>query len=183
MRLSMKAILVVASIALAAAASAQPRPGGGGPKPGGGGGGGGSPGGGGAPAGLIVNAQVEQLAALFNEAGFRSTVVQKQGGKVVQTEFWSADVFSGAYPVHCEKDGPCHGYKLFANLGRDSGVDEAWLDAWNSRLVYVRAFKLPSGELIFAWDVPVLTGVSPDYVKLTATLFKTIVDLATDFKP
>ncbi len=181
MRLTTKAILVMASLVIAVAAGAQPRPGGGKP-PGGGPPGGG--GGGGAPTGTIIKIQADQIAQLFNDAGFRSKVIDNNNTHMVQTEFWSDQVFSGAIPQACEKDGSgCHGYKLFANLGTDSGVDQAWVDAWNSSWLYVRAVKLKNGALIFYWDVALLTGITPDYVKGSAVLFKAIVDASSDFKP
>jgi hypothetical protein len=184
MRFSTKAILVVASLALAATASAQPRPGGGGPKPPGGGGGGGGSGGGGAPAGALINsAENEQLAQLFNAANFKSAVVElKNGNHVVKIEFWPG-VYSGAYPIFCTEGKDCLGYQIFVNLGGDSGVDQAWLDAWNRSWPYVRAYKLQSGELIFQADVLVRGGVTPQYIQNTASVFKTIVDKSSDFKP
>jgi hypothetical protein len=178
MRFAIKATLAVAAVVFAATAHAQPRPGGGG---------GGHPpsgGGGGAPAGMIVKLKAEQIAQLFNDAGFQSKVVDNDGTHMVVTSFWSDQVFSGAIPQSCEKDGSgCHAFKLFANLGADTGVSQAWVDAWNNNWLFVRAYKLENGSLIFAWDVALLTGVTPDYVKTTAKLFKTIVDESSDFKP
>jgi hypothetical protein len=177
MRLAMKTILVVAAVVYAATAHAQPKPGGGGGHPP-------SGGGGGAPAGMIVKLKAEQIAQLFNDAGFQSKVVDNDGTHMVVTGFWSDQVFSGAIPQSCEKDGSgCHAFKLFANLGSDTGVSQAWIDAWNNNWLFVRAYKLENGSLIFAWDVALLTGVTPDYVKTTAKLFKTIVDESSDFKP
>ena len=182
MRFTMKAILVAASVVLAAAASAQPRPGG---RPGGGGGGGGGgPPGGGAPGGMIAKIQAEQIAQLFTAAGFRSKVIDNNNTRMVQSEFWGADVFAGAIPEACAKDGSgCGAFKIFANLGTDSGVDDAWVAAWNNTWLYVRAIKLDNGALVFAWDVALLTGVTPDYIKASAQLFKAIVDASSDFKP
>jgi hypothetical protein len=181
MRFTTKAILVVASLVLAATASAQPRPGGGAPKAPGGG----APApGGGAPGGLIVKIQAEQIAQLFNEAGFRSKVIDNNKIHMVQTEFWSDQVFSGAIPGGCEKDGSgCHWMQLFANLGTDSGVDQAWMDAWNGRWYGVRVHKLDNGAVVFYFDVPMLSGVTPDYIKAAGAVFKAIVDASTDFKP
>jgi hypothetical protein len=82
MRFLTRAILIVAAVTLAAAASAQgPRPGGG-PKPGGGGGGGATPG------GTITGFNPDQIAQLFNSAGFKSQVVENNKAKMVQTLFW-----------------------------------------------------------------------------------------------
>jgi Putative bacterial sensory transduction regulator len=173
-----RAILVVAALAIVAAAYAQPRPGGRGPSGGGGGGGGG-----GAPGGLIVKIQAQNLAQLMNDAGFASKLIDNSG-PVVLVAFWNDQIFSGAIPQACEKDGSgCHSFKLFANLGKDTGVDQAWINAWNNSYYYVRAFKLQDGQLIFEWNVALLTGVTADYIKLAAIAFKSAVDESTNFKP
>jgi hypothetical protein len=62
-------------------------------------------------------------------------------------------------------------------------VSQAWIDGWNNSWLYVRASKAQDGSLIFSWDVALLTGVTADYIKTSAQLFKTIVDGSTDFKP
>jgi hypothetical protein len=181
MRFTTRAVLMVAALAFAAAATAQPRPGGGpGPKPPAGGG----PNPGSAPGGLIVKLQAEQIAQLFNESGFQSKVVDNNNIHMVQTLFWTDQVFSGAIPQACDKDGSgCHAFKIFANLGPETGVSQAWIDAWNNDWLYVRVYKAKDGSLIFSWDVALLTGVTPDYVRTSAKLFKSIVDDSSDFKP
>jgi Putative bacterial sensory transduction regulator len=177
MRFLTRAILIVAAVTLAAAASAQgPRPGGG-PKPGGGGGGG-------TPGGTITGFNPDQIAQLFNSAGFKSQVVENNKAKMVQTLFWSDanDIFSGAFGIYCNDKGQCGGMTTFANLGKVEAADAAWLNAWNSRYYFVRAYVTKEGNLIFDWDT-LLVNVSPDDIVLTAKLFKQIVDQSSDFKP
>lgn len=177
MRFLTRAILIVAAVTLAAAASAQsPRPGGG-PKPGGGGGGG-------TPGGTIIGFNPDQIAQLFNSAGFKSQVVENNKAKMVQTLFWpdANDIFSGAFGIYCNDKGQCGGMTTFANLGKVEAADAAWLNAWNSRYYFVRAYVTKEGNLIFDWDT-LLVNVSPDDIVLTAKLFKQIVDQSSDFKP
>jgi hypothetical protein len=177
MRFLTRVILIVAAVTLAAAASAQgPRPGGG-PKPGGGGGGGN-------PGGTITGFNPDQIAQLFNSAGFKSQVVENNKAKMVQTLFWpdANDIFSGAFGIYCNDKGQCGGMTTFANLGKVEAADAAWLNAWNSRYYFVRAYVTKEGNLIFDWDT-LLVNVSPDDIVLTAKLFKQIVDQSSDFKP
>jgi Putative bacterial sensory transduction regulator len=177
MRFLTRVILIVAAVTLAAAASAQgPRPGGG-PKPGGGGGGG-------TPGGTITGFNPDQIAQLFNSAGFKSQVVENNKAKMVQTLFWpdANDIFSGAFGIYCNDKGQCGGMTTFANLGKVEAADAAWLNAWNSRYYFVRAYVTKEGNLIFDWDT-LLVNVSPDDIVLTAKLFKQIVDQSSDFKP
>jgi hypothetical protein len=180
MRFLTRAILIVAAIAFAAAASAQaPRPGGA-PKPGGGGGGGG----GSAPGATVVGFNPDQIAQLFNAAGFKSQVVDNNKTKMVQTLFWpdASDIFSGSFGIYCNDKGQCSGMTTFANLGKVDAADAAWLNAWNSRYYFVKAYVTKDGNLIFDWDT-LLANVSPDDIVLTAKVFKQIVDQSTDFKP
>ena len=173
------AIVIIAAIAFATAVSAQaPRPGGG-PKPGGGGGGGGTPAG-----AAVVGFNPDQIAQLFNTAGFKSQVIENNKNKMVQTTFWgdSSDIFSGAFGIYCNDKGQCAGMTVFANLGKVDAVDAAWVNAWNNRYFFVRAYLNKDGNLIFDWDA-LLMNVSTDDVVLTAKIFKQIVDQSTDFKP
>jgi hypothetical protein len=181
MRFLTRAILIVAVVAFATAASAQgPRPGGS-PRPGGGGGGGG----GNAPGATVNGFNPDQIAQLFNAAGFKSQVVENNKSKMVQTLFWpdANDIFSGAFGIYCNDKGQqCGGMTTFANLGKVDAADAAWLNAWNSRYYFVRAYVTKDGNLIFDWDT-LLANVSPDDIVLTAKLFKQIVDQSSDFKP
>jgi hypothetical protein len=179
MRFLARAILIVAAVAFTATASAQgPRPGGG-PKPGGGGGGGSAP-------GATVNGfNPDQIAQLFNAAGFKSQVVENNKSKMVQTLFWpdANDIFAGSFGIFCNDKGQqCGGMTTFANLGKVDAADAAWLNAWNSRYYFVRAYVTKDGNLIFDWDT-LLANVSPDDIVLTAKVFKQIVDQSSDFKP
>ncbi len=175
------------------AAMAQPRPGGGNVSGGVSGGGGGKPGGGGgaAPQGLIQQFNAEQLAQLFTAAGFASEVYEnkiddKTTVRMVRTQFWPNDTstFGGAYGVSCLTDHPdnCQGAAVFVNLGK-ANVDAAWLNAWNSRIYYVRASNNDDGSLIFTYYLMFAPGVSADWVKVAVATFKGAVDLSTDFKP
>src|ERR1700730_7654047 len=177
MRFLTGAILMVAAIAFAAAASAQgPRPGGG-PKPGGGGGT--------ATGATVAGFNPDQVAPLFNAAGFKSQVVENNKTKMVQTLFWpdAKDIFSGAFGIYCNDKGQqCGGMTTFANLGKVDAADAAWVNAWNNKYYFVRAYITSDGNLIFDWDT-LLVNASPDEIVLMAKLFKQIVDQSSDFKP
>lgn len=174
MRFAATVVLALLACSYGAVADAQPRPGGGR----------GQSGGGGAPTGLIVKLQTEQIAKLFADSGFQSKAVDNDGTQMVVSTIWNDQIFSGAIPQSCEKDGSgCHAFKIFANLGPDTGVSQAWIDSWNNSWLYVRAYKVENGSLIFSWDVALLTGVTPEYIKAVPHLFKSIVDESTDFKP
>ena len=179
MRFATRAILVVAAVILATAAGAQaPRPGGG-PRTGGGNEGGG---GGGAPGGLIAQFDPDQIAQAITAAGFPSKVVLNNKVRMVQTGFWGDEIFSGAYGVYCNDKGACGGLKMFANTGKSS-VGADWINAWNNRYFFVRTYQTDKGDLVFFWDVLLVGGVSPNNIAATATVFKSIVDQSTDFKP
>jgi hypothetical protein len=175
MRLTVSATLFLSVSLLAAAASAQPRPGGSGTaKP--------------APAttadnALIAQYDADQLAKLFTAAGFSSKVVTtKDNQRIVQAQFWP-NTPSGAEPAYCKNDGStCNAYKLVAIINNETSIGDAWTDAWNAKYYFVRAYK-DGNDLVFTWDVLLYPGVSADYIKTTATVFKSIVDDSTDFKP
>ena len=175
MRSIAKIMIIFTALLLAAPADAQPRPGGGTKKPGGEGGS--------AQGGLITFVQLEQLARIFSAAGIKSSVEKLQNGvQIVKMEIWP-DTYSAALPSNCKDDGTqCGGYQIFVNLG-DTGVNDAWLQAWNSRYLFVRTYKLDNGAQIFRWDGLTRGGVTPDNIALSAVIFKNIVEQATDFKP
>jgi hypothetical protein len=172
------------ALLFAAAAGAQPKPGGGGTPPGG------AP----APApagGLIVQFNAEQIAQIFTAAGFSSQVIDnkvddKTSIHMVQTKFWPNDTttFGGAAPIWCSQDKPniCNGINIFVNLGKAS-VDTNWINAWNNRIYFVRAYTLSDGSLVFGFDLLLQPGVTPEYIKTAVVAFKSGVDVSTDFKP
>jgi len=174
MRFTVPATLLLSAALFATAASAQPKPGGGGNPPTT------TP-----PAdnGLIAQYNADQLAQLFTAAGFSSkVVVTKDNQRIVRTQFWP-DTASGAEAAYCKKDGStCNAYKLVAIISNEKNIADNWTNAWNSRYFFVRAYK-DGDDLVFTWDVLLYPGVSADYVKTTATIFKSIVDDSTDFKP
>jgi hypothetical protein len=178
MRLLKLSLLSAILIVFSMTANAQPRPGGGG------GGNNPAPAGGGAPAGgLLTKITVEQMAQLFNAAGYKAQVITNNGSKMVQAVFWTPDIFGGALPATCEKDNSsCGAIRIFVNLGK-SPVDQKWIEAWNDAWLYVHASRSSSGDLIFGWDVPLLTGVTAEYLQQAIKLFKVVVDQSTEFKP
>jgi Putative bacterial sensory transduction regulator len=86
----------------------------------------------------------------------------------------------------CEKDGSgCRTLHFFANFGKQeqSAVDAKWIDAWNRTYVGAKAFTLKNGELIFSYDLPLLSGVSQDYIVRFTNFYKGLVDTSFKFKP
>jgi len=174
MRFWVSATLFLCAALFTATASAQPRPGGGTPAN--------------TPAtpadnGLITQFNADQLSQLFTAAGFTSkVVVTKDNQRIVQTQFWP-NTASGAEAAYCKKDGStCSAFKLIAIISNETNINDAWTSAWNSRYFFVRAYK-DGTDLVFTWDVLLYPGVSAEYVKATASIFKSIVDDSTDFKP
>ena len=171
-----KAAIVFAAITISTVANAQPRPGGGGSTP--------------APAsaptttsGLITVYDANQIAQLFTAAGFPSSVsVGSDKVPYVQVQFWPNTV-AGVAPGYCNKDGTnCNAYKLIAIISNETSIGDAWTDAWNGYYYFVRAYK-DGTDLYFTWDILLAPGVTPDYIKTTASIFKSIVDDSTNFKP
>ena len=123
MRFLRGAILILAAIAFAGPATAEgPRPGGG-PKPGAG------TGSGSATGATVTGFNPDQIAQLFNTAGFKSQVVDNNKTKMVQASFWDAnDIFSGAFGIYCNDKGQqCGGMTTFANLGKVDAANAAWV--------------------------------------------------------
>ena len=184
MRSLTRAMVLMVALIFAGAAAAQPRPGGGG------GGGGGGPAAPSAPGGLIHQFNAEQIAQIFNAAGFPSQVADdkindKKTIRIVVTHFWGNDnTFGGAFPEACSQDNPnvCQAMQIFVNLGK-TGVDSKWVNAYNATYLYVRAYQYDDGSLVFVFDFPLVPGVTPDFIKTAVTVFKAAVDASADFKP
>jgi hypothetical protein len=54
---------------------------------------------------------------------------------------------------------------------------------WNRSRIGVKAYRIPTNELIFEYDLSLFTGVTADYIVHAAKFFKQAVDASTDFKP
>jgi Putative bacterial sensory transduction regulator len=138
------------------------------------------------PGALITALTPGQVVDLFNAASFPSKVTQDdKQNKWVVTNFWGDNLYSGVSFSGTCNNGACNILNIFANFGKSPNVNQAWINAWNQAKCCVRAYFLSDQDqsLIFVYDVPLLTGVSPDYVKTAAQLFKAIVDTSANFKP
>lgn len=177
MRLAGIVILVIAGFAFACPASAQPvfpQQGGSAPTP--------PPA---APPGaLLTEMTADQVVQLMNAASFPSKVAQDdKQNKWVTTNFWGENLYSGVLLTgDCDKGG-CDILNYFANFGKSPTVNQAWINAWNQSKCCVKAFLLSDQSLVFEYDLPLLTGVTSDYVTAAAQGFKSVVDTAANFKP
>lgn len=170
MRLVMRAALILSAVALASAAAAQPAPGG-------------SSAPSSAPSGLITQFNASQFAQLFTAAGFSSQATVEQDNKtpMVATQFWP-NVGSGVLGNACDNNGACPAYSILAIFSNEKSINDAWVTAWNSKMLFVKAYK-DGDSLIFEWDVMLAPGATSAYVEATAQVFKAIVDESTNFKP
>ncbi len=176
MRLIMRAVLILSAVALAFPAAAQLVPGGGGTPPA-------APSTPSPTSGLITQFNAAQIAQLFTAAGFTSTAGTLSDNKtpVVNVQFWP-NTISGVLGTLCENNGTCPAYQILTLLPNQTGIGDPWTDGWNDKFGFVKAVKNGS-DLIFIMDVVLGPGVSGDYVKTTASLYKAIVDQAQNFNP
>src|SRR6202035_2719602 len=92
------------------------------------------------------------------------TFDDKTGGVIIP--FWGDQLYSGILPTFCQSDGTaCKQLKFFANFGKQSTVDAAWINAWNYNYVGVKCLTTDGGELLFSYDLPIFSGVTGDYIK------------------
>jgi len=175
MRLITRAALILTAVALASPAAAQLVPGGGGTPP--------APTTPGPTSGLITQFNATQIAQLFTAAGFTSTAGTLSDNKtpVVNVQFWP-NTTSGVLGTLCENNGACPAYSIVTILPNQTGIGDPWTDAWNNKFGFVKAVK-NGNDLIFVMDVILGPGITADYVKTTATLYKAIVDQAQNFNP
>jgi hypothetical protein len=131
--------------------------------------------------GLITKIQPEQLKELFTAAGFESEVQKQDDGTVmVLTELAPGHV-AIVSPISCTQNKDCGGYVFLLVLSKSER--KAWIDAWNDENQFQPAALLVDGKLAFIMAVRVLSGVTPDYVKQSATWFRDVVNDSAFFKP
>lgn len=173
------ALIMAAALVLAPAAGFAL-----GPGTGGSGGGGSNGGGSTAPSGAVAGYSAQEISQLFTDAGFQSEVQKdKDNTQFVVGNFWGGSPYAIAYPYSCNADGSgCKVLQIFVNIGKNDQITQAWMDAWNTRQLFVKVVKMSDGSAVFDWDV-IITGVTPDYVKLVAALFKQQLDASSSFKP
>lgn len=147
-------------------------------------GGGGSSGGNSTPSGAAVGYSAQEISQLLIDAGFQSEVQKdSKNNQYVVSNFWGGQPYAIAYPSSCNSDGSgCKAMQIFVNIGKNDLINQAWMDAWNTRELFAKVVKLSDGSVVFDWDF-LITGVTPDNVKLAAALFKQQVDASANFKP
>jgi hypothetical protein len=176
-----RAVLVAAALAVAPVAAAQPvLPGGGGTPSSSGA----------APGGALTKITPQQLAQYYSGLTLNGQPVQTSiktfddGTSVVVLPLWGSKLYSGINLQVCEKDGSgCHWLEFFANLGKQDSVDANWINAFNRNFLGAKAYTLASGELVFALDISLFPGVSPNEIGWYTSFFKHVVDDSFKFKP
>jgi hypothetical protein len=136
-----------------------------------------------APGGVIQKVTAEQVLLLLNELGFSSRIASGENNtQFIVSQFWNAQVYSGVFLEQCDRGG-CYVMRFFVNMGKDQGMDQAWMNGWNARMLMVRAARLPDGNAVLMMDASVRGGVTTDYVKLAAQNFISVVNSSANFKP
>jgi len=143
-----------------------------------------------APAsGLITKITPQQVAQLVANAVSGATISPQitknnDGTSLVTFPVWGSGVYSAINVENCEQDGSgCYVLDFFANFGKQPTLTQAWMNAWNDQFYIARVYPLSNGEIVFAADLVMLSGVTPDYVTAFAGFFKQVVDNASTFKP
>ncbi len=107
---------------------------------------------------LITTLTPDQVASMLNQASIPSGLVEDdKHNKIVVVEFWGKDLYSGIMTDHCDKNGGCHTLEIFANFGKSPNVNQAWINAWNRSKVGVKAYRISNNELIFEYDLSLLS--------------------------
>jgi hypothetical protein len=153
----------------------QPRPGGGAPPP--------------AqqqPAGGTIDsipADMEAVLALVKQApGYTNVeiVTGENNYKAVRAQYNGSTILAG--PEIC-KDGVCRGLVFFSNLGKQSSVDLAWLNAWNSQKVFGRGYLDKDGNVVFDMTIHFWGGTTPRYITESADLYGVMLKALFEFQP
>lgn len=167
-------VLILATIA--ADAQPGPRPPGGGNPPGG------QPPAGGQPAGgLLQKITPEQMSQILSQAGYKNEIKVQGKNKFIVTQFFPQLAGLVALDV-CDQAG-CSVAAFLISLGKDSGVSNDWVNAWNINKPFVTAALDKDGSLLMIMYTHLFGGVTATHLAQTAQVFVQIVNQSTDFQP
>jgi hypothetical protein len=179
MRLRLSSLILgCAALALAGGlANAQPRIQ---PAPGGGGGGGGQQQA--SPAGLITKITAEQTAEIMTKAGYTDVKIinGNQGTRHVGGKAGETPVF--AIHAGCE-NGACSTVTFTVYFGKQESIDLNYMNAWHTAWRFTKLYRDKDNDIVFDMDVPLLTGVTPDYFTSASILFVNMLKKVMEFKP
>lgn len=185
-----RALFTITWLALAPAAVAQPVIPGPGPAPGPAP----APGPGPAPApgpALLNKITPQQLAQLLvsrvkiNDQPIQVSGIRTfdNGDAAVLLSLWPSPIASGIVLEQCEKDGSgCHWLGYQADLGKQSSITPAWVNAFNGHFLAAKAFINSGGELIFSLQITLYPGISQDEIVWYTGFFKRVVDDSFNYK-
>jgi hypothetical protein len=131
---------------------------------------------------LITSITLQKLAQVFsrisiNGEPIHSEITKSGATSVVTLPLWGSNVWAGATPESCLADrSDCKSVFVFANFGKQVTVDANWLNNWNRTKIGVKAYTVSDGQLVFASEIMLLSGVSQDYIVRFVSQFKTAVD-------
>jgi Putative bacterial sensory transduction regulator len=136
-------------------------------------------------AGLIdgIPQNMESVVPLIKAAPGFSNVEIVSGDnnyKAVRAQLNGTTVVVG--PEVC-KDGMCKGLVFFANLGKQQGIDLAWINAWNAQKVFSRAYQDKAGNIVFDLAIHFWGATSPRFITETADLYGVMLKALFEFQP
>jgi hypothetical protein len=135
--------------------------------------------------GTLTNApSLEQLLDLIKKAdGYSDAEIVTTNDN--KTKFVRAKVNSVQIVVLPEvcNEGKCLALWFYTNFGKQKDVDLKWINAWNAKYLFGKAFLDKDGKLGFDMTIHFAAGMVPEYVTGSAVVFASAMKTLFSFKP
>jgi hypothetical protein len=136
--------------------------------------------------GTITEApSIEQVLELIKKAdGYSDAeiVTSTSDNKTRAVRAKVNSVIAIVLPEFC-KEGKCRGLWFYTNLGKQKDVDLKWINAWNARYYFGKAYIDKEGKIGFDMAIHFSGGTTTQYITDSAELFGVMMKTLFSFKP
>jgi hypothetical protein len=128
----------------------------------------------------VKRVTVEQLAKILQDAGYRAEIVQGSKNRYIRSGLAGRRI--AIYMYDC-KDQACGSYQFSAIFTKNDKYTPVFVNEWNKKRRYAKAYLDNDGDLNFEWDIDLDGGVTNDYLKTTILSFESYIGSFDKFTP
>lgn len=128
----------------------------------------------------VTKVTVEQLSKVLQEAGYRAEIVTTSKRPYIRTGLSGRRV--AIYLYDCTGND-CTSYQFSAIYNKNTKFTVDYVNEWNKKKRFAKAYLDNDGDLNFEWDVDLDGGVTPAYLKQTVLAFERSLGIFDNFTP
>lgn len=132
--------------------------------------------------GMLIRIGPEVTAKAMQDAGYAQTETGKWSNGVAYARGVLNDIRVAANHEECNEAG-CRLVVFWVDFGVQSTIDLEYMNAWNRAFRFARLYRDDRNHVVFIWHVPLYTGVAPDYLRVAASQYGSLLKDLMQYTP